>query len=567
MSHSEIPVLVVGAGPVGLAMACDLARHGVACRIIDEAEGPTDQSRALAIWERTLEVLDDLGVIGPVLAQGKRMHGMNAYAGGHRLLHVGLDLEGEVTPYPLAISLPQGQTQRILIDRLRALGVEVEWRTKLGAPRADQTGVTATVVSADGGERTFRADWLIGCDGARSAVRKGLGIAFEGEEYEETFLLADVHVAWSVPDDEGHLLLLPEGGAVVALPLPEPGRWRLIDASGVVDADDPGVILARFQDVLRTQGHPGAVVSDPVWTSAFRIHRRVARAFRVGRCFLAGDAAHIHSPAGGQGMNTGIQDAHNLAWKLGLVVRGLSPESLLDSYEAERRPVAQAVARGTDVMTRFVTLRHPASEAIRNTLLRFLSHFDFVRHRAVRTLSEIDVNYRKSPIVAEHWPTGLGALLADGANLGRLLTPGHAPRPGDRVPDVTWTDEAGTSRRLFEILRGTGHVLLAFAPASWGERSLREVAELDRQLRSGLAPDCAGYLVSGPASTGEPPAWGGGRLIDREGRLRHAFDAEEACLYLVRPDGHLGYRQVGLDAGPLAEYLKGLFNPVAPDEA
>ena len=531
----EAAVLVVGAGPVGLTMACELARHGVACRIVDETSGPTDQSRALGIQARTLEVFENVGVADEVLAKGRKLHGLSAYADNRRIFHVTFDMEGLDTPHPFILCLPQGETERILIGRLRRHGIEVERGTKLGGFRRDEAGVTATLSGTDGRSTDVRARWLVGCDGARSVVRKTLGLTFEGAEYEEQFLLADVKLDWPRPDDEVTIVVTPEG-PVVAFPLPEPGRWRLVDTSGASAGDaEPPRVVARFQALLREHGIEGVTVSDPTWTSSFRIHRRVAGTFRDGRCFIAGDAAHIHSPAGGQGMNTGIQDAYNLAWKLALVDRGDSTDSLLDSYSAERRPVVAGVVRGSDLLTRVVTLRNPVARSIRNHLVGMIGEFDFVARKISKGVSELAVGYRGSPIVLEE---GSGGDLA----------------PGDRVPDFPIEPAAGGPRRLFDLLRGPKHVLLLFegAEPSPEGASVLEVAgrlpsliDVHRVVRHEHPP--------------RPSHADGSVIVDSEGDWHHHFGARSGSIVLIRPDGYLGYRASTLDPSGFEGYLGRIF--------
>jgi 2-polyprenyl-6-methoxyphenol hydroxylase-like FAD-dependent oxidoreductase len=541
MSESQTPALIVGAGPIGLALACDLARRGVGCRVVDDGEGPTplDESRALAVWERTLEVLDDLGAIGSVLEHGKRLHGLNAFTERRRLLHVGLDLDGEDTPYPFLLSLPQGWTERALLERLGGLGVEVEWRTRLADLRADEGGVTATLETPDG-PREARPHWLVGCDGARSVVRHRLGVSFEGTEYEEHFLLADVDLRWDVPDDEGRLFLLPEGGGLAAFPLPEPGRWRLIDATGAVESDDREAIVERFRTLLGEHVRPKAELVEATWTSGFRIHRRIAGRFRVGRCLLAGDAAHIHSPVGGQGMNTGIQDAYNLGWKLGLVLAGEAPEALLDAYEAERRPVALDVLKGTDRATRMLTLRQPVSEAIRNALIGLAGQFEFVRRKLARGLSELEIGYRHSPIVAEDRPGGFPSFLGFGG-----------PHPGDRAPDVPLA-----VGRLFDHLRGTSHVLLLFEGPEPGVEARATLDAIAARVATRPGPRIVPRLVArvdrGPSAAAEV-------VMDRSGAVHDRYGASAPMLYLIRPDGHVGYRSQPPDRDRLDDYLARTF--------
>ncbi len=548
-------VLVVGAGPVGLTMACELARHGVPCRIVDENPGPTDQSRALGIQARTLEVFEDVGVVDEVLARARKIHGVAAFADGRRITHMTFDLEALETHYPYGLILPQGETERILVDRLKRHGLEVERRTRLVGFSQDGSGVSARLVDHDGRSSEVRASWLIGCDGARSTVRKTLELPFEGADYEESFLLADVRLDWDRPEDEFTIILTPEG-PLVAFPFNEPGRWRLVHASSKpVDYSEaePGRVVARFQSMLREHGQPAAAVSEPTWTSAFKIHRRVAARFREGRCFVAGDAAHIHSPAGGQGMNTGIQDAYNLAWKLALVQQGASPDSLLDSYSLERRSVVAGVIQGSDLATRVVTLRDPVAKSVRNHLLGLLGEFDFVARRLSRTLSELGVEYHHSPIVHEDRAGPLRSGLADALDFR------GGPHPGDRVPDVLLEPPHDTEgpRRLFEVLRGTKHVLLLFE----GTHGSKEAAPFQAVLD--LARKHAAHLEAILVVRGDvaPPwiAWEGPTLLDHLGELHHRFGARGACLYLVRPDGYLGYRAMPTDSARLAIYLERIF--------
>jgi 2-polyprenyl-6-methoxyphenol hydroxylase-like FAD-dependent oxidoreductase len=548
-------VLVVGAGPVGLMMACELARHGVPCRIVDASPGPTDQSRALGLQARTLEVFEDLGIVDEVLARGRKIHGLGAFSDGRRVFHATFDLEAAETPYPFVLCLPQGETERILIDRLGGLGVQVERRSTFRGLSQDGSGVSASLGDAEGGTSEARARWLVGCDGARSAVRKALELPFEGAEYEDSFLLADVRLDWDRPVDE-ITIILGGDGPLIAFPFPEPGRWRLVLVSSKpIDPSEAGPdrAVGRFRAMLHDLGRSEAVVADPTWTSIFKIHRRVVDRFRRGRCFVAGDAAHIHSPAGGQGLNTGIQDAYNLAWKLALVDRGEAPDSLLDSYSAERRGVVAGVVRGSDLTTRIVTLRNPVAKAIRNHLAGLLGEFDFVTRRLSRSVSELDVEYHSSPIVAEDRPGLLRSGVVDALEFRA------GPRPGDRVPDIPLEPppESDGPRRLFEVLGGTRHVLLLFEGAHGVEQP--GPFEAIRDLARKHAGQVDAILVArGDVS---PPwiAWEGPTLLDHLGELHHRFGARGSCLYLIRPDGYLGYRSMPPDPGKLSGYLARIF--------
>jgi 2-polyprenyl-6-methoxyphenol hydroxylase-like FAD-dependent oxidoreductase len=516
-------------------MACELLRHGVPCRVIEQNEGPTPlaQSRALAIQARTMEALENVGATGTILARGRKVHGIGGYHGGRRVVHLTLDLDALETSYPFIFTLPQGQTERVLIDVLKSRGGAVEWRTRLTGLRGDGAGpVHAKLDGPDGMEQTVRARWLIGCDGARSTVRHELKLPFTGAEYEETFLLADVRIDWEQPDDEATLVLARDI-QVGAFPLPEPGRWRLVTPSATVGTDDPQQAVERLQDLLNSEGFPKARVRDPAWVSSFHLHRRVVDRFRVGNCLVAGDAAHIHSPAGGQGMNTGIQEACNLAWKLGLIHAGVArdPDGLVGSYEAERRPIALDVLRGTDLVTRAVVLRNPLLGALRDRLASFLSEFDFVRQRVSVGMSELGVHYRKSPIVAEDHRHARGLHAFPG------------PRAGDRVPDVALDPATNDgAARLFDRLRGTGHHLLLFEGDRPSADAHEDLSALASQVRDRAGAWIEPQIVIGAISRPGSLSWDGRVILDADRSLHHRFGASATCLYLVRPDGYVGYR-------------------------
>jgi 2-polyprenyl-6-methoxyphenol hydroxylase-like FAD-dependent oxidoreductase len=550
--HPETDVLVVGAGPVGLTMACELRRHGVSCRIVDQNEGPTplNESRAMGIQARTLEVFRDVGVIDPVLSQGKKLHGVSAYSGGRRIFHIVFDLEGVDTEYPYVLGLPQSRTERVLIERLESHGVQVERDRKLESFDLVDGGVTARF---EGVPATVRSAWIVGCDGARSVVRKQLGFEFEGAEYEERFLLADVHLAWSKPTDEITLVMTPDG-PIAAFPFSEEGRWRLVDTSGKVDTSDPTAIVARFREQVRSHAEADATVDDPSWTSSFHLHRRVVDRYRSGRAFVAGDAAHLHSPVGGQGMNTGIQDAYNLAWKLALVIKGRAHETLLDSYSSERRPVAVAVLKGSDQVTRVVTLRSEIAQHLRDRLLSVLTELDFVRKKVSVGASELNVGYRDSPIVAEHHAGVVDLLRREGPGLRGYLDFVAGPHPGDRAPDVVLQGDApsDTAPRLHDLFLGTNHTLLLFEAKADGPISA--IADLIATCHADLIR--AVLVHRGPE---RPDGWSGDVLSDPDGAIHERYGARTDCLYLVRPDGYIGFRCQPIDVESLRAYLESIF--------
>lgn len=568
----EVEVLVAGAGPTGLTLACALRRHGADCLLIDQDEGPTPlhESRALGLHARTLEVFERLGAAARMEARGRPVRAIGLSRRGRRVAGFRLAIKPEETRFPHVLILPQGRVERVLIDRLAELGGGApSWRTRLVSFKPDAAGALAVLKESDEATTRVRARWLIGCDGPASVVRHGLGLAFEGGEYPERFLLADVRLDWSAPTDEGTGLLTPEG-LVLALPLPDDGWWRLIDATGAADIKDPDAILARFRTILSRSGAWGgsARISEARWVSSFLIHRRIVDRYRAGRCFVAGDAAHLHSPVGGQGLNIGVQDAANLAWKLALVVRGEAPESLLDSYDAERRPAARAVLRGTDWATRLLTSRNLLVREARNLLVRVLDGNEMARRRLSEAVSGLGVSARKSPIVAEAAPNWLQALWRGGYEsyqAGRAFDQG--PRPGDRMPDpklATADPETGRERRLSDVvfrsdLDAEVHVLLVFQGVAPG--SAATGAELVAETWA--APPLAGrirpILVEPTASTADATRWAGERLADPDSALHQRFGAVGACVYLIRPDGCIAFRGRPIDPAALRDYLSLVF--------
>ena len=438
-------VLIVGAGPVGLTLAVELARYGVAVRIVDKAATASTTSKAIVVWARTMELLDRAGCTSDFVAAGHKVNAVNMFAADHRIGHV--ELQGIASPYPFVLMLAQSETERLLEAKLATFGVKVERDTTLTALIDGADGVTAVLSRANGGGETVTADWLVGCDGAHSAVRHGLGLGFPGAAMHNDWLLADVHLqGLSVPDTElaGYL---HEDGLLMFFPL-APGRYRLIGDLGQSDlaSPPPTPTLEQVRAIVARRVPDSITVSDAVWLSAFRINERQVTHYRTGRVFLAGDAAHVHSPAGGQGMNTGMQDAFNLAWKLALCCRGdikgrAGSEALLDSYDAERRPVGAQVVAAAGRLTQAATLRNPVAQAVRNFAAHVVLGLSPVRHLMADVVSEISVGYKDGP-------------LTERSSLHRI----DGPTPGGRVEPQPGTVPfgAGTSP-LFAILAAPDH--------------------------------------------------------------------------------------------------------------
>ncbi|MFD6948833.1 hypothetical protein A6A08_14740 [Nocardiopsis sp. TSRI0078] len=410
-------VLIVGAGPTGLVLASELARRGVVPRVVDAGPPDMRESRAVAVVARSLEMLDDIGLAEAAVERGLPLRRLSFHQGGTTLAD--LDLSALDSPFPMDLCIPQWRTVGLLRERAEELGVSVEWNTRLASRQADGDGVTAELVHGDGRVEHHTARWLVGCDGAHSTVRRTAGFGWETADLHRGFILGDVAADWDLERDRFHAFFGP-GGILAVFPMVG-GHWRILaNTPDDNPPGDPGLSDHAAYVGRRTPLDPR--LRDLRWSSAFVVREGLADRFRHGRVLLAGDAAHSHSPIGGQGMNTGMQDAYNLDWKLALVATGRATPSLLDSFEEERRPVARAVVEATSTATRVATARNPALRRARHHALRLLGRSNPAQRRLSNTLGEHLVNYRDSALVSERW---------DGSGPRRGATvPAPGPGPG-----------------------------------------------------------------------------------------------------------------------------------------
>ncbi|MFF0531307.1 FAD-dependent monooxygenase [Nocardia amikacinitolerans] len=379
-------VLVVGAGPAGLTAAITLADAGVDVVILDRLTEGANTSRAAVVHARTLEVLAALGIADELILRGIQVPRFTVHDGACTLATI--EFGNLPTPYPYTLMTPQDTTEAVLLERLHKAGGRVHRPYIVTRVVNEKDGVTVEYTDAAGVAGTIRADYVIGADGMHSTVREHAGIGFTGDTYPASFVLADVRMTWPIARDEVALHLSPEGVTVVA-PLPdaaEPDRYRVV---ATVDEAPEHPSADDIQAILDARGPGGDIrVREVLWSSRFRVHHRVADRYRAGRILLVGDAAHVHSPAGGQGMNTGIQDAAALGPLLARVLAG-EPQALLDEYEATRRPIAVGVVAFTDRMTKMATLRPRVARLARNTALATLSRIPAIRTRLAFRLAEL----------------------------------------------------------------------------------------------------------------------------------------------------------------------------------
>lgn len=499
---TRVPVLIIGAGPTGLVLALWLTKLGVAVRLIDKTAEPGTTSRALAVSARTLELYRQIGLADPLLEGGVKVPGVNLWVQSTRVARMPLHQVGEgLTPFPFVLVFPQDAHERVLVERLEALGVKVERRTTLVGFDADHEGASATLERPDGSHETCKAAYLAGCDGAHSRVREALGVGFPGGTYSDIFYVADVEGSGPATNGEVHVDL-GRSDFMAVFPMRGTGRVRLVGTVIERPADGHGDVC--FDDIRdRVIGHLKFTIDRVNWFSTYRVHHRVAERFRVGRAFLLGDAAHVHSPVGGQGMNTGIGDAVNLAWKLAAVLNQGAAENLLDSFEPERIGFARRLVATTDRAFTLVTAQGSIAWRVRTRLVPLLARFLFrlraPRRFLFRTVSQIGVNYRES------------ALSEGSAGL---------VQGGDRLPWV----ETGPSQDNFAPLSS-----LAWQVHVYGEQ------------RPGLAEVCAQLRLPVHAFAWSP-------AMGRAGLVRRA-------LYLVRPDGYVALIDPDGDSARLSPYF------------
>ena len=566
MINNQTKVLIVGAGPVGLTMAVQLTRYGIPCRIVEKRSGTTDKSKAIAVHSRTMEIFEDMGIIHEALDRGLRCEGGSVFANDERIVHI--TIEDLDTPYPFILDLNQSDTEAILWEHLQSLGVEVEWQTKLTNLEQNDETVNVTIQKFDGSTEKLSVDYVCACDGAHSFCRQALNLDFPGDAYPREFLLADVQIDWSNSRNELYAYLSEKGFAIAA-PI-KGGNWRVITESSLEPSlqdasksNQESPTLEDLRKILQEIVPTPFVISNPIWLSYFRIHHRMLNHFREGRVFFAGDAAHIHSPVGGQGMNTGIQDAYNLAWKLGLVYQGIGQQQLLDSYDAERRPIAENLLTQTDIAFKAVLLRHPISQTIRDHLAAFLGSLEIVQHRLQQRIAMLTIDYRESPIVGEHRaPVFQPKQIGEGiSSILRWHDFGAAPNAGDRAIDATFLigDRDRVTKRLFNLLKGTSYHLIVFAGANPTTKIFKSLSQICSQVEQHFANEIMLHLVIHGIEKPSTLQWSGSLLLDPDGNFHHRYGARFNCLYLIRPDKYIGFRSQPAQLDPLFKHCERIF--------
>jgi 2-polyprenyl-6-methoxyphenol hydroxylase-like FAD-dependent oxidoreductase len=540
----KTPVLIVGAGPVGLTLATECQRYGVKFRIIDKNPTHSDHSKALAIWSGTLEHLAAAGLADTIFAAARPIRKMVVHDMGQRIaeIHVSENLE---SVYPTPVILPQSHTEELLLENLQARGVEVERNTECVGVRSDGDHIECDVKRADGTLETIQPEWLAACDGARSVVRHHLPVEFPGITEELGFILTDAKTTNAPPDDSIYLSA-GSHGAVIIFPI-KPGVNRFFGLrENLEDRSLP--TLEEIQKHVDEAGLSQMRLFEPEWLSYFGVNERVASRNRVGRIFLLGDASHIHSPAGGQGMNTGMQDAFNLGWKLKQLTSGRGdPELIAESYFEERHPVAEKVVRTTSRLLHFGLMSQPALRMAKKVVLPIVSELHQFQQRAAFSLSGLGITY----------PTG-SLIEKDSRAFGH---PHHQTLiPGSLARDAEIRKE-GSPASLWRELLHPAHSLILFS----GGSSSVKVADLIAATRNEVGDAEVRVLVIWQGATDPPASIASNQatlLLDPDGVAHSRYGARALSWYLIRPDQYIAARGTESEIPVLREYLQKAFSAV-----
>ncbi len=483
-------VLIIGAGPTGLALACQLIRWNVEFVIIDKKETTTPYSKAIGVQARTLEIYEQIGLADKLVALGAIAEKARMIVGGKvRGEAVFSEIGKGMSPYPFVLIVEQGKHETLLYDFIRSHDGDVLWQTELERFSQDANGVRGSVTTENGGRETIEAKYLIACDGAKSPVRHELGLKFEGSTFERMFYVADVQIDWELGHDAGNAFLMKDT-LLAFFPMAGDRQWRIVGTFPEEFAKDEGDILYQeIEERIKTDTNRDLDITHVNWFSTYKVHTRHVDKFSVGRCFLAGDSAHIHSPAGAQGMNTGIQDGYNLAWKLAMVVQGSAAPGLLDTYNEERLPNARDLTRTTDRFFDLAASPSPMLSFARMYIFPYIANIAF-RLKAVKKfvfprVSQIAINYR-----------------------GRSLSETHGKfkvRAGDRMPYFVINGQS-----VYDRMREAKFHLIAFGGDGFGavEPSLETLVDV--------------------------------RNLPLSADAIYIFGSDKPFIILVRPDNYIG---------------------------
>lgn len=545
-------ILIVGAGPIGLTLAILLKQYGIAFRIIEQSCGPSTATKAMAIHSRTLEIFRELGIADQAVAQGFAIGAFSVQANKRRIINYNFSLLEAA--WPMLLSLPQPDAEQLMLQRLEALGGQIEWNTSMVDIQQEADGVKVLIQSQDdeSSQQWSSYRWLCACDGARSTVRKRLALSFDGAPYDSYFMLADADIDWDERDDEGAFFLGAAEGYVAVAPLNGNGRYRLFVEMPYAlppEGERPQLDLPTFQKLCDGRGQKMRLSNLSSTTLAAFQHRQVTQ-LRHRSVFLIGDAAHIGSPIGGQWMNLGLSEAYNLAWKLAWVAKGYADEHLLDSYHDERYPVAQEAEQTAHRLTRLITTRNRPLVWLRNTLLPLVTQRQKVQRKLPSMISGHHYHYCNSIWVRDTLQANERHTWRQKVAKGALPVP--APRAGQLAPDVTlWAAPGQQPQRLSSLFRQQ-YLLLVFTAVPGDSVRVTGYVAMARAMIAGyrgIEARCVTDTLNGDDVDCPEPL-----IADPDWRLHRRYHAVGGCLVLIRPDGYIAFQ--GKDPDELRGFLQ-----------
>jgi 2-polyprenyl-6-methoxyphenol hydroxylase-like FAD-dependent oxidoreductase len=547
MHHSSSPeVLIVGAGPTGLALACELAKYEISFQIVDRKSGPSPESRAFGIHARTLEWLEQSGMAREFLDRGKKVTKAQIRLSEKDFYH--LSFEEVSSKYPFMLLLPQQETEKILYKQLQAYGHEVRWGAKFMACRDESDKIYSMLEHPDGNFEEVKTEFLIGCDGARSTVRESSGLQFKGSTDQNYWLLADCTVEWESSKQKDQVYVFNTAEGVCAyFPLGEDwGRLMIEMKNQDIPAQAPD--LQVIAQLVRNRKMPINGLKAPRWISYFRFEYRLAEKYRQNRVILVGDAAHIHSPVGALGLNTGIQDAANLGWKLAYYLKGKVNDEVLDSYELERRPVGNNVVKGVGMLTHLLQSEKPFSRFARRFLYTTIFDNSVLRNKALNLLTQIDLDYKNSYFTGDFW--------IDGAS----SNPKAKIRAGERIDDyelISIKEEEKLG--LYELLRSPNFTLLVLSGDLHVKNNLEEIKELYREFYEPYSSWMNIHLILPEDLKVRKEKINFSAFEDVKNELHNQFGVKSSALILIRPDGYIAYRSCPIVIKKMKQYLQEQF--------
>ena len=511
MDKINTDVIIIGAGPTGLSLACQLVRYGIDFVVVEKNETFTRFSKAIGVQARTLEIYDQLGLAQPAIKEGEITEMVRLIEGGEVRGEIPLGNFGkDLSQFPYLLMLEQSKNEELLYKFLRAHGRDVLWNTELESFSQDKNGVTALIKNLDGESKTVIGKYLVGCDGASSPVRHGLGLTFEGSTFERLFYVADARVDWDLSHKSLYVCLAREVFTAF-FPMKGENRYRIVGTfPESKNAEQGEVLYEEIEQQIKDEAKLSLDISDVRWFSLYKVHSRRVNKFSEGRCFLAGDSAHIHSPAGAQGMNTGIGDAYNLAWKLALVIRGCAAESLLDTYNEERLANAKRLLESTDRIFELAAGSHWLLALFRTTIFPtvagYVTSIDPIRKRLFPLISQIGITY------------------SDHSLSHHTRDESDDVKAGDRLPYFLVDGKS-----IFDQLKEPKFHLLVFSNEE--QKSLCE--EFVREF--GDVAAC--------------------QVVPVDARVREIFEKENDFIVFLRPDNHIAFISSELSLDTVRDYL------------